>query len=206
MSPNENRRELVATLLVAILGGALASLFAAAQADGYARQAETPFRAVLGNERYEALMAGEGGAPHYLGASLEAPDFTLTDRDGEPWTLSEHRGEVLVLNFWNTTCRPCIEELPSLKILGMMAQRWDDVQVVTISTDTGWDVVSPFVDADEPLTQLLDSDKRVVADLFGTSLYPETWVVDREGVIRFRYDGAYDWSSPVILDVIDAYR
>ena len=96
--------------------------------------------------------------------------------------------------------------MPSLEDLALMAERWDDVEVVTVSTDPSWETVAPYVRADSRLVQLIDPERRVVADLFGTHLYPETWIIDREGVIRFRYDGAFDWSNPVVLDVIDAYR
>jgi len=49
---------------------------------------------------------------------------------------------------------------------------------------------------------LFDPDKRVVRDKFGTRMYPETWVIDSEGIIRFRVDGARDWSDPVALAAI----
>lgn len=200
------QRERIAAVSAALFGGVLATLFAAALVDGQRRYAETPFRAVLGDERFEALMAGRGGFPHYLGASLEAPDFTLEQRGGGSWTLSAQRGRVVVINFWNSSCRPCLEEMPTLEDLALMSERWDDVEVVTVSTDASWDAVAPFVGADSRLVQLLDPDRRVVADLFGTRLYPETWIIDRQGLVRFRFDGAFDWSNPVVLDVIDAYR
>jgi peroxiredoxin len=44
-----------------------------------------------------------------------APDFTLQTHDGEPFTLSEHRGEVVVLNFWGSWCEPCREEMPAMQ-------------------------------------------------------------------------------------------
>jgi peroxiredoxin len=44
-----------------------------------------------------------------------APDFTLQTHDGEPFTLSEHRGEVVVVNFWGSWCEPCREEMPALQ-------------------------------------------------------------------------------------------
>jgi len=46
----------------------------------------------------------------------------------------------------------------------------------------------------------------VVTDAFGTKLFPETWIIDKNGVVRLRFDGAFDWSSPVALDLIRAYR
>ena len=74
------------------------------------------------------------------------------------------------------------------------------------STDAGWDAVSTVLPADPELTHLFDPDKSVTEGMFGTELYPETWIVDRDGVVRLRYDGAFDWSSPIVLDVIESYR
>jgi len=202
----QKERERIAAVAAALFGLVLAALFAAAMVDGQRRYAETPFRAVLGDQRYEELMAGRGGFPHYLGASLEAPDFTLPTRDGESFTLSSRRGRVVVLNFWNSTCRPCVEEMPTLEDLALLVEDFGDVDVVTVSTDPDWETVAPIVPAESRLVQLIDPDRTVVADLFGTHLYPETWIIDRDGLVRFRYDGGFDWSSPVVIDVIDAYR
>ena len=151
-------------------------------------------------------MAGEGGFPHYLGQDLLAPDFTLRDRYGKPWKLSDHRGKVLVLNFWSVTCKPCLQEMPTIETLGQVARGWGDVDVVTVSTDPGWDEVKAVLDPQTKLTYLFDPEAKVVTDMFGTKFYPETWIIDKQGVIRFRFDGARDWAAPVALDLIAAYR
>jgi hypothetical protein len=49
-------------------------------------------------------------------------------------------------------------------------------------------------------------ERKVVTEQFGTKLFPETWIIDANGLVRFRYDGALDWSDPVALDLIRAYR
>ena len=134
------------------------------------------------------------------------PDFTLKDRFGKDWTLSEHRGRVVVLNFWTVTCKPCLQEMPTIETLGQVAKRWGDVDIVTVSTDAGWDVARPFVNPNSRLTYLFDPKQTVVRDAFGTKLYPETWIIDKKGVVRLRYDGVLDWADPVALDMIAAYR
>ncbi|MEM6963057.1 MAG: TlpA family protein disulfide reductase, partial [Myxococcota bacterium] len=98
-------------------------------------------------------------------------------------------------------------EMPTLESLAKIAaEDWGDVDVVGISTDRGWEDVSLVVPEDSAMTLLFDPDRKVVEDKFGTELFPETWIVDRQGVIRLRYDGALDWSKPSVLDVIDAFR
>ena len=200
-----SRRELIATLIVAAIAFPLIFVFTGAVIDARARAREAPFRAVLGNGRFEELMQGQGGVPHYLGASLLAPDFTLPTEDGGEWTLSKQRGKVIVMNFWTVTCRPCIQEMPTLELLAEMTEGWDDVEVVAISTDRNWDEVETILPPGSRITSLLDADREVVTGKFGTRLFPETWIIDADGVVRFRFDGALDWSDPLALDLIRAY-
>ena len=196
-----------AGLLALVLAIPLLVMLGTSIADGFVRSGQAPLRAVLGNARYEELTAGQGGVPHYLGYDRIAPDFELRDRNGETWRLSDHRGKVVVMNFWSITCGPCIEEMPSVELLHEMAgRRWDDVEVVAVSTDAGWEAVQTVLPTDPGLTHLFDPDRAVVDGEFGTRLYPETWIIDGDGVIRFRYDGARDWSTALVLDLIELFR
>ena len=201
-----HRRQVIATLIVAVLAFPLIFIFAGAVADARARAREAPFRAVLGNARFEQMMQGRGGVPHYLGASLLAPDFSLPQQGGGEWKLSEHRGKVIVMNFWTVTCRPCIQEMPTIVLLAEITEDGGDVEIVAVSTDRSWAEAETLIPRTSRITCLIDSNRDVVTDKFGTKLFPETWIIDADGVIRFRFDGALDWSDPVALDLIRAYR
>ena len=201
-----SRRELIATIIVAAIAFPLIFVFTGAVVDAQARAREAPFRALLGNARFEQLMDGQGGVPHYLGASLRAPDFSLPMQGGGEWKMSEQRGKVIVMNFWTVTCRPCIQEMPTIELLAEMTRDWGDVEVVAVSTDRSWAEVETIIPRNSRITSLLDADRKVVTDRFGTKLFPETWIIDADGVVRFRFDGALDWSNPVALDLIRAYR
>lgn len=206
MSKPHKRAELYAAALALVIGAPLVVLLGMAVADGVRRYREAPLRAMLGDRRFEELSEEPGGFPHYLGRERLAPDFELRDRQGRPWKMSDQRGKVVVLNFWSVTCPPCLEEMPSLEVLGELAKRWDDVEVVAINTDASWEEVEPVLPARSNLTHLIDPDKSVTRGMFGTELYPETWIIDGEGIVRFRYDGAFDWSNPLVLQVIDSFR
>ncbi|MDH3653467.1 MAG: TlpA family protein disulfide reductase [Myxococcales bacterium] len=201
-----SRRELIATLIVAAIAFPLVFIFTGAVVDAQARAREAPFRALLGNARFEQLMDGQGGVPHYLGASLLAPEFSLPTQGGGEWKMSDQRGKVIVMNFWTVTCRPCIQEMPTIELLAEMTEDWGDVEVVAVSTDRSWAEVETIIPRTSRITSLLDVDRKVVTDQFGTKLFPETWIIDADGVVRFRFDGALDWSNPVALDLIRAYR
>jgi len=196
------RTEWIAGVIVLALGAPLVFSYAYALADGETRRKETPLRALLGNETYERLARGEKTEEHYFGNSLLAPDFTLTDQHGKPWRLRDQRGKVVVLNFWTLTCQPCVEELPSLIELSQILEHDDDIEVVALSTDKDWNEVRTLFPPGNRLRVLFDPERKIVRDKYGTRLFPETWIIDRRGVVRLRVDGRRDWSNALTIDAI----
>jgi len=147
--------------------------------------------------------------PTYAGQNRTVPDFELADLSGKRVRLSSFfaKKKPVVLNFWTKTCKPCLEEMPSVANLARIVAK-DGVQVVTISTDEGPDAVRDHLQVvlegkEPPFAVLFDPDAEIVAGKFGTTLFPETWLVDGDGVIRARVDGARDWTSPFALELIE---
>lgn len=162
-----------------------------------------------------AALDGEGrraGAlasilrPDYTGNDRLAPDFTLSDRNGRPLTLSSLRGKVVVLHFWSKDCPPCIEELSeSLPAYDEMLRGRSDIALVMVSVDEGWSAVSPYVRPTMRAPLLFDPDRAVVERRFGTKLFPETWILDREGVIRARFDRTVEWTSAAFVHYVESF-
>lgn len=198
------RREHWAGIVVLLIGLPMTFGFGRAIVDGERQRREAPLRAILGDATFERLERGEQTEQGYLGRTLSAPDFTLPDKDGKPWTLSQHRGKTVVLNFWSITCPPCVEEMPSLIELDQLSRRRGGIEIVTITTDETWSEVSALFPPHSRLKVLFDPERKVVRDKFGSKLFPETWVIDPRGVIRLRVDGPRDWSAAVSLDAIQA--
>ncbi len=149
--------------------------------------------------------------PAYAGAERMAPQFQLSDMNGKPVSLADYKGKVVVLNFWTKTCGPCLEEMPDLVELTKILAPRSDVAVVTISTDEGpadvRDTLKAVLRDDRtPFPVLFDPESKVVAGKFGTRLFPETWIIDKRGVIRARFDGARDWTNPAVVELIDQIR
>jgi peroxiredoxin len=149
--------------------------------------------------------------PTYAGRNRTAPDFTLPDADGNQVKLSQFRGKTVILNFWTTTCQPCLEEMPSIADLAKVLAPRRDVVVLTVSTDLTKDVALSALqtllhEPKPPFHVLFDPESNVVHDKYGTELFPETWVIDPKGVIRARFDGARDWSNPLLLDLIESFQ
>jgi peroxiredoxin len=142
--------------------------------------------------------------PDYANNSRLAPDFELPGLDGKNVKLSDFRGKVVILNFWTKTCKPCLEEMPSLADLGQVLQADPRIQLITVSTDDSLEDVRHTLQAllqrEPPFLTLVDADNTIVSEKYGTKLYPETWFVDPKGVIRARFDGPRDWTSPLQLE------
>jgi cytochrome c biogenesis protein CcmG/thiol:disulfide interchange protein DsbE len=123
-----------------------------------------------------------------------APQFVLSDgvRTAD---LSKLRGRVVVLNLWATYCAPCIEELPSLLAL---QRQMPDVAVVAVSMDQDPDVYRRFLaEHHVDVLTVRDEEQRVNA-LYGTVQIPETYIIDRQGILRRKFIGAQNWTSPEI--------
>ena len=160
--------------------------------------------AVRNDERRTACTSLCAINPAHAGRNRRAPDFELNDLDGKPVKLSQFRGKTVFLNFWTKTCRPCLEEMASLAELAKIGKDRGDFVVVTVSTDeTGQDArdtLNTVLNGDVPFVALVDPDAKIVHDVFGTRLFPETWVIDPGGTIRARYDGGRNWSDALAVD------
>lgn len=116
-------------------------------------------------------------------------------------TLSQLKGQVVVLNFWATWCPPCIEEMPSL--VRMQARmKPQGVTVLAVSLDVDDDNYRRFVrDHSVNLLTVRDADQKSNA-LYGTFKFPETYIIDRNGVMRRKFIGPVDWTEPEIIDFL----
>lgn len=149
--------------------------------------------------------------PNYAGYEKKAPSFTLKDLKGNTVSLESYRGKVVVLNFWTKTCGPCMEEMPEIADLARILKPQSDVAVLTISTDdTAQEAIdtlkSVLKENEPPFQTLMDPDAKVVRGQYGTSLYPETWIIDKNGVIRARFDGAREWSNATVVELVNQIR
>lgn len=117
-----------------------------------------------------------------------APDFSLESLDGEMVTLSELRGNVVVIDFWASWCRPCLTSLPHLHDMAARHQE-SGVILLLISLDKTAQLARDFLvehdyATEHALWESLDR-ARYVRNLFGVVGIPRTFVIDRDGFIRF---------------------
>jgi cytochrome c biogenesis protein CcmG, thiol:disulfide interchange protein DsbE len=160
------------------------------------------FRARAAGFVVMALLALSGcysrSRPARIGSA--APDFTVQDA-ARKVTLSQLKGQIVVLNFWATWCPPCIEEMPSLV---QMQQKMKDkgVTVLAVSVDADAAAYRSFLeDHNVNLLAVRDPDQKA-NDLYGTFKFPETYIIDRNGVVRRKFIGAVDWTEPDVIEYL----
>jgi len=141
----------------------------------------------------------------------DAPNFSAFDLEGTPKTLDDFREKVLLVNIWATWCPPCREEMPSMQRLYQEIGD-DGFEILAISVD------APFGEADAfgreggdlrsyadslglSFTVLHDPSGRV-QQRFQTTGVPESFVIDRDGVIYKKVAGAMAWDAPPNVQLI----
>ncbi len=126
------------------------------------------------------------------------PEIVLPDLGGKTFRLSKLRGKVVLVNFWASWCPPCVDEMPSLEKLHR-ALGAKGLEVVSISVDDSLEVIENFRKENNlSFTMLFDKDAKV-AHGFETFKYPETYIVDRDGILLSKIVGPRDWISPAIM-------
>ncbi len=131
------------------------------------------------------------GEPSIAGSS--APEFQFT-LDGKPARIADLRGRVVVLNFWATWCPPCVEEMASLnKLHEKIAPR--GALVLGISVDDDRAAYEKFLRDHQIVFPTFRDPSKRIAERYGSSMYPETYIIGRDGRIARKIIGPQNWTS-----------
>jgi cytochrome c biogenesis protein CcmG, thiol:disulfide interchange protein DsbE len=163
-------------LTVLVLGGIVALLVAFAMPD---------------YRQGEASLAGK-----------TAKDFPLT-LDGKQIHLSDLRGKVVVLNFWATWCPPCVEETPSLIQLETRIAPQGGM-VLGVSVDEDADAYQNFLQQYHINFPTYRDPTKKIAVEYGTTMYPDSYVIDRQGRIARKFVGPQDWTQGDVSSYVDS--
>ncbi len=154
----------------------------------------------VGRESYQPVITG----------SL-APDFAMTAMGGSTETVQQYRGKVVLLNVWATWCGPCLEEMPSMQRL-YEALEGTDFEILAVSID------APFGETDlagRPggdleafaaglgLTfPILHNPAGDIQRVYQTTGVPESFVIDKQGMIVKKLSGPTAWDASVNRELI----
>lgn len=137
-----------------------------------------------------------GAHPYQTGKV--APDFTVADGT-RTVHLASYRGRIVLLNFWATWCPPCVSEMPAL--LQLQHDR-PDITVLAVSIDEDPDAYANFLVRRHVDLITVRDPSQSAAKLYHTEGWPETYIIDRKGVIRRKIVGDPDWSSSEVRNFI----
>ncbi len=146
----------------------------------------------LQSSKYEPLTVGN-----------VAPDFELPDLEDQTVRLSDFRGKVVFLNFWATWCKPCREEMPSMEILYKNFGK-DGLVILAVSIDrvTTKKDIPPFVKSLNLTFPILVDSWGQTDKPYKLMGVPETYIIDREGVLHQKIIGPRDWTRLDNLEVV----
>jgi thiol-disulfide isomerase/thioredoxin len=132
-----------------------------------------------------------------------APTISLTDAEGHTLELSELRGKLVLINLWATWCEPCLREMPSLERL--QSRLGERIAVLAVSEDRGGNkAVEPFIaKLGLKSVKIYIDPKSEVGHAFGARGLPTSFLIDREGKVLGRVEGAAEWDSPKILGILE---
>ena len=130
----------------------------------------------------------------------EAPDFSLKTVAGDTVSLSDYRGQVVLLNFWATWCPPCKAEMPSMETVHRMLKDQGLVLLAVNTEPNGARVVPAFLKENPYTFPILLDDRGAVQELYGVYKFPETFIIRKDGTIDDRVIGAIDWAHPEAVE------
>jgi thiol-disulfide isomerase/thioredoxin len=140
---------------------------------------------------------------HPYKADPNPQSLVLKDINGKTFDLSATSDEVILVNFWASWCRPCVEEVPSLsRLVNRMQGRPFKVVAINIG-ESSQDIKQFTQSIPVNFDILLDQDGQAVRD-WKVYAYPSNYLIDREGKIRYAYRGALEWDAPEIISTIES--
>lgn len=145
-----------------------------------------------------------GGCGGGIARGNPAPQFTLPDLEGQQVSLNQFKGKVLVINFWASWCAPCRKELPSLQSMYKKFKNRENFAFLAVSCDE--DGKKPIEDLFQrymlDLPVALDPNRKV-AFLYGVSKFPETYFIDKQGKVRHKFIGPWNWTDRKFIDILE---
>jgi len=134
----------------------------------------------------------------------QATSFAVTASDGKSYSIGDFHGRILVLNFWASWCKPCVDEMPSLNRFA--AEMKDKgVTVLGISVDHDEEKYKKFLKAANISFPVYRDAKADIPSSYGTYKYPETYIIDKSGKVVEKIIGEKMWLDPEVIANVKRY-
>ncbi|UCD66536.1 MAG: TlpA family protein disulfide reductase [Deltaproteobacteria bacterium] len=153
---------------------------------------------------YLALFIAACGEGPVAVVGNPAPRLDTVDMKGDVWSLSKHKGQVVFVNFWATWCAPCREEMPSMQKLYDKLPK-DKFKMVALYNRDKPELVKNFINKLGLTIPILSDESNIIGARYGITGLPETFIIDKQGVIREKIIGPAQWDSPENIEMLTKY-
>ena len=138
--------------------------------------------------------------PELLGTGTQAPDWTLKSGDGEEVSLTDYRGQIMILDFWGTWCPPCLEAMPELQ---RIHDKYEEITVIGASTNepSNAEPVTFARNRDISYPIVLNGEK--IIDDYNVRAFPTFYIIGKDGSILYHSAGYGDGTGKKIENVLD---
>jgi peroxiredoxin len=126
--------------------------------------------------------------------------------DGNTWRLGDLRGKVVLINFWATWCPSCISEMPSLQNLIVKKMNDPSFVVLTIGFEDDPFKAYSYVKSNNYSFPVLKDPDSSAAKAYGLTGVPETFVVDKKGILRKKVIGPTTFDDPKVIAYIEKLK
>ncbi len=130
------------------------------------------------------------------------PDVALIDEQEIKLKLSDLKGSVVFVNFWASWCPPCIEEIPSIEALFRSLSGEQNFKMITILYRDDMDQISKSARKQGYTFPIYRDPDSSAAQQFGITGVPETFIIDKKGILRDKVIGPYNWDSPAVTGTL----
>ncbi|WP_104736331.1 TlpA family protein disulfide reductase [Hanstruepera ponticola] len=125
--------------------------------------------------------------------------WELVDQDGNILNFKDVKGKVVFLNFWATWCPPCIAEMPSIDAL---YQDYNEEVVFLLVSNENSNKVKQFL-SDNQFNLNYYNTLTVAPKVLSSNSIPQTYIIDKYGKIRIEKNGAANWNSDTVRNLLD---
>lgn len=147
------------------------------------------------------FYAFENSYRTYLKEGMPIPHFEVRDLNNKIFTEKNFIGKVLVINFWASWCPPCIEEFPSLiELKNKFSDK--DFELLLINVGEPYNSIKDFLNKNNYTVEVYRDINQEVSKTFGTFKYPESYIVDKKGIIRKKVIGQINWQEDMAVNFI----
>jgi len=141
---------------------------------------------------------------HSVLAGQAAPNLTLKKLDNSSFQISDLKGDVVYVDFWATWCPPCREEMPSMQRLYDKMPK-DKFEMIALYNNDKKQPVMNFVSQMRLTFPIWSDEHNFAGAKYGLTGLPETYIVDKNGIIREKFIGPAEWDKPETIEMLTKY-